>query len=99
MVVRLKCLLNASFSPLTAKRTHSFKQQITPMSHLLGMYLKNNLPGPASPSSQGGNFESLKVLADFTMMEVENLPLNSAENCQDKIIFETKQFMHLSAHN
>lgn len=66
------------------------------MSHLLGMYLKNYLPGPASPSFSVG---ILKVLADFTMMEVENLLLNSAEKCQDKIIFEIKQFMQLSAHN
>lgn len=66
------------------------------MSHLLGMYLKNYLPGPASPAFSVG---ILKVLADFTVMEVENLLLISAEKCQDKIIFETKQFMQLSAHN
>lgn len=66
------------------------------MSHLLDMYLKNYLPGPASPAFCVG---ILKVLADFTMMEVENLLLISAEKCQDKIIFETKQFMQLSAHS
>lgn len=66
------------------------------MSHLLAMYLKNYLPAPASPAFTVGIF---KVLADFTMVEAENLLLNSAEKCQDKIIFETKQFMQLSAHN
>lgn len=65
------------------------------MSPVLGMYLKNYLPGPASPSFSVGN---LKVLFDFTMMEGENL-LNSAEKCLDKITFETKQFMQLSAQN
>lgn len=93
---RLKCLLNSCFSPLTAKRTHSFKHQITPMPHLLAMYLKNYLPAPASPAFTVGIF---KVLVDFTMVKLENLLLNSAEKCQDKIIFETKQFMQLSAHD
>ena len=50
------------------------------------MSLKYYLAGPASLTFRVG---ISKVLADFTMMMVENLLLISADKRQDKVIFET----------